>query len=258
LREQNSKWDANINEFISDKKRSLSPWGRGKGEGGSSIMQQIFVQKKMMICKNIIHRTSILLILGSLLLFFYLPGCKNPFKTRKSPQPIVWEGTWDTPSDPKIVIQNLLYAYNEKIIGNFILCLCDSFRFSAPEDSIKAVQDNREELFANWDRSTEINVTNSIFTTFRQNVDSISYVLSFDPSPPVPDDVSDTVAVLSRDYLFIFNFKSAPPETATGTATFHMRQTWNWWSIYFWSDIPDVSGGDDWGDFKAEFRQSPL
>jgi hypothetical protein len=215
----------------------------------------------MVIFRKILGRKLLFLLLWSLVFCFYLPGCKNPFKTRKSPPPIITEGTWDTPYLPKIVIENLLHAYNEKIIGNFILCLCDSFRFSAPEDSIDAFNRGRPELFANWDRSTEINVTNTIFTTFRQNVDSISYVLSFDPSPPVPDDVGDTVAVLLRNYqLFIFNLKSAPPETtlAKGTATFHMRQTsLYWWSIYFWSDIPDVSG-DDWGDFKAEFRQSPL
>lgn len=209
-----------------------------------------------MICKNIINRTSILLLLGSLFLFFYLPGCKNPFKTRKSPPPIITEGTWDTPYLPKIVIENLLHAYNEKIIGNFILCLGDSFRFSAPEDSIDALNRGRPELFANWDKSTEVNVTNSIFTTFRQNVDSIKYELSFDTIPPVPDQVEDTMAVLSRDYVLLI-LKYTPPETtlAQGTATFHMKETsLNWWSIYFWSDIPNVSGGYDWGDFKAEFR----
>jgi hypothetical protein len=209
-----------------------------------------------------IRRSHLLLLLGGLFFFFCLSGCKNPFKTRKSPPPIITEGTWDTPYLPKIVIENLLHAYNEKVIGNFILCLCDSFRFSAPEDSIKAVQENREELFANWDKSTEISVTTNIFTTFRQKVDSISYVLFFDPDPPVSDDIGDTLAVLSRNYLLlIFNWKSASPETtlAKGTTTFHMKQTsLNWWSIYFWSDIPDVSGGYDWGDFKAEFRQSPL
>ena len=208
-----------------------------------------------------IRRSHLLLLLGGLFFFFCLSGCKNPFKTRKSPPPIITEGTWDTPYLPKIVIENFLHAYNEKVIGNFILCLCDSFRFSAPEDSIKAVQENREELFANWDKSTEISVTTNIFTTFRQKVDSISYVLFFDPDPPVSDDIGDTLAVLSRNYLLlIFNWKSVPPETtlAKGTATFHMRQTsLIWWSIYFWSDIPDVSGGYDWGDFKAEFRQSP-
>jgi hypothetical protein len=75
----------------------------------------------------------------------------------------------------------------------------------------------------------------------------------------MPDDIGDTLAVLSRNYQ-LFISKSIPSETtltrlARGTATFHMRQTsLNWWSVYFWSDIPDSSGGYDWGDFKAEFR----
>jgi len=212
--------------------------------------------------KNIIHRTSLLLILGSLFLLLCLQGCKNPFKTRESAKPISSEGSWETPFRPEIVINNLFHAYNEKIIGNFILCLCDSFNFSAPEDSIDAFSRGRPELFANWNKSAEVSVTTSIFTTFRQNVDSISYHLSFDPTPPISDDISDTVAVLLRDYeIVILNLKSAPPETtlAKGTATFHMRQTsLNWWSIYFWSDIPNESEGYDWGDFKAEFRQSSL
>ncbi len=206
-------------------------------------------------------RISLFLILGSLFVCLCLPGCKNPFKTRESPPPKTREGTWDTPFRPDIVIGNLLHAYNEKVIGNFILCLCDSFRFSAPEDSVKAIQDNREELFANWDKSTEVSVTTSIFTTFRQNVDSVSYLLFFDPDPPITDDIGDTTAVLLREYeLLVLNLTSDPPETtvAKGTASFYMKQTsLNWWSIYFWGDIPEVSGGYDWGDFKAEFRQSP-
>lgn len=210
-----------------------------------------------------IRRTSLFLILGSLFLFLCLQGCKNPFKTRKSAEPISREGTWDTPFRPEIVINNLFHAYNEKIIGNFILCLCDSFGFSAPEDSIDAVNRGRPELFANWDKSTEVSVTTSIFTTFRRNVDSISYVLLFDPDPPISDDISDTMAVLLRLYdLFVFNLKSDPPETtlAKGTATFYMRETsLNWWAIYFWSDIPDEPERyDSWGGFKAKFRQSSL
>ena len=217
----------------------------------------------MIIFKNVIGRISLFLISGVLVFFFCLQGCKNPFKTRESPEPIIREGIWDTPFRPKIVIQNLLHAYNEKIIGNFILCLCDSFKFSAPEDSIDAFNRGRPELFANWNKSTEVSVTTSIFTTFRRNVDSISYVLLFDPDPPITDDISDTMAVLLRLYdLFVFNLKSDPPETtlAKGTATFYMRETsLNWWAIYFWSDIPDEPERyDSWGGFKAKFRQSSL
>jgi len=199
-------------------------------------------------------------LLFLLLIGYFSPwGCKNPFKTRNSPPPKKNEGTWETPASPEIVIQNLLSAYNEKIIGNFILCLSDSFRFSAPEDSIDAVNQGRADLFANWDGSVEIEVTRSIFSTFRQNTDSLNYVLSFRLTPPVPDDIGDTVATLSRDYeLFISDLRAAPPETtfARGTATFYMRQTsLNWWSIYFWVDVPAIPGEEDWADFKARYRR---
>jgi hypothetical protein len=186
-------------------------------------------------------------------------GCKNPFRTRHSPEPVIREGTWETPALPEIVIQNLLHSYNEKVIGNFIQCLCDSFAFSAPEDSIDAVTQGREDLFADWDGSVEITVTTNLFNTARQNPDSFDYVLWLHTNVDLPDEVGDTLAVLSRDYeLFIFDFKAEPPETtrAEGTATFHMRQTsLNWWSIHFWSDISAETGKDDWADFKAQFRQ---
>jgi hypothetical protein len=186
-------------------------------------------------------------------------GCKNPFKTRSSPPPEFSEGTWETPALPTIVIHNLLHSYNEKVIGNFIQCLCDSFGFSAPEDSIDAFNEGRDDLFAQWDRSVEISVTTSIFNTARQHPDSFGCVLRFHSDPPVPDEVGDTLAVLSRDYeLLIYDFKADPPETtlAIGTATFHMRQTsLNWWNIHFWIDIPAEAGETDWADFKARFRQ---
>jgi hypothetical protein len=187
-----------------------------------------------------------------------LSGCKNPFRTRSSPPPVTeTEGTWKTPSEPQDVIDNLLNAYNEMVISNFDRCLCDSFRFSAPEDSIAAVQDNREELFADWDRNAEVSVTAKIFSSFRQNPDSMSYVLFFNSTIPTPDDISDSTAVLLRDYeILIFDLKSDPNQkSAKGTATFHMQQTsLNWWCILFWSDIPAEPGGFDWGDFKAQSR----
>jgi hypothetical protein len=186
-------------------------------------------------------------------------GCKNPFRTRKSPPPIVSEGTWETPSQPEIVIQNLLYAYNEKIIGNFVQCLADSFRFSAPEDSIDAVNQGRTDLYAGWNLSVELSVTTRIFDISRQYPDSISYVLSFKLTPPVPDDIGDSLATLSREYeLLTISGKSAPPEStlAKGIATFWMRETsLNWWSIYLWKDIAAVANTPDWADFKAQYRQ---
>lgn len=201
----------------------------------------------------------IILLSFFLVLNLCFSGCKNPFKTRKSPPPVISEGTWETPARPDIVIQNLLYAYNERIIGNFNQCLLDSFLFSAPEDSLDAANQGRTDLFANWDRSVEISITTRIFDNSRLNPDSFSYVLSFHSIPPVPDDIGDSLASLSREYELLFlNGKAEPPETtlAQGIATFLMKQTsLNWWSIYFWKDIPSAANTDDWADLKAKFRQ---
>jgi len=204
-------------------------------------------------------QTRVLFILTSLALIFCLLGCKNPFRTRESPPPVrETGGTWKTPSEPEDVVDNLFYAYNEMVVANFDRCLCDSFRFSAPEDSAQAVLDNRAELFADWDREVELRVASQIFNLLQSRSDSISLELRFDPEPPVPDEVTDSTAVLLRDYeLVIFDLQADPwsSDTAEGTATFQMRQTsLNWWCIYFWQDMPKKPGDYDWGDFKAQFR----
>ncbi|UCB51805.1 MAG: hypothetical protein JSV10_07405 [Candidatus Zixiibacteriota bacterium] len=202
-----------------------------------------------------------LTVLLSLLLAAYccVSGCKNPFRTRSSPPPELREGTWETPALPETVIENLLNAYRERVIDNFAECLSDSFRFSAPEDSIDAANYGLPWLFEGWDRDVEIRVTDNIFKTVRQNPDSSDYDLYLHLTSPNRDEENDTLAVLYRDYeLYVYNLKAFPPETtlAKGTAAFHMRQSsLNWWSIYFWSDIPAAAGEDDWADFKAAFRQ---
>jgi hypothetical protein len=201
-----------------------------------------------------------LTVLLSMVLTAYccVSGCKNPFKTRGSPPPELREGTWETPALPETVIDNLLNAYRERIIDNFAECLSDSFRFSAPEDSIDAVNYGLPWLFEGWDREVEIRVTDNIFKTALQHSDSSDYDLYLHLTSPNQDEENDTLAVVYRDYeLFVYDLKTFPPETtlAKGTAAFYMRQSsLNWWSIYFWTDIP-VPGEDDWADFKAAFRQ---
>lgn len=202
-------------------------------------------------------KKSILLFLlvctASILL---LSGCKNPFKTRKSPEPKGQIGTWDTPVEPRVVIQNLLYAYNEKIIENFNTCICDTFNFSAPEDSIKP---GRPELFSNWDAGTEKMITSSLFDFFRENSDSMDYLLFIDFETYREDKDADTLAIVTVNYtITIHQFKTEgeEPREAKGVATFHLKQTsLNWWAIFFWSDIPDTPDGYDWALFKAQFRE---
>ena len=155
-------------------------------------------------------------------------------------------------------MRNLLYAYNEMIISNYELCFSDSFIFSSPEDSIEASNSGLEELFALWDKQSEITVTSNIFSTFSQN-DTLSLFLTMSHPSGYPDIIEDTVSILYRDYalaIIVSSSDSSDTLIAEGQAAFYLKpEQLNWWTIYFWKDIPKNSGQYDWGDFKAEYRR---
>jgi hypothetical protein len=198
---------------------------------------------------------KILLTVAALLV---VSCAKNPFSTRGTEDPYGSAGTWETPQTPETALRNFLFAYNERIISNYQLCLADSFSFSSPEDSIDAVNDGRDDLFENWNKQVEIGVTENIFSTV-SSADSLEMYLSLAPSMEYVDIVEDTSAVLYRSYnltMIASDSVAADTVSAAGLATFHLfQEQLNWWSIYLWEDLPAVSGETDWGDIKAEYRR---
>ncbi|OQX91723.1 MAG: hypothetical protein B6D58_06625 [candidate division Zixibacteria bacterium 4484_95] len=185
-------------------------------------------------------------------------GCiKNPFATRNSQQPVGITGTWETPASSGIVMTNLMFAYNERIIQNFQSCLADNFVFSAPEDSIEAEAQGNGYIYYGWNKEVEVSTTENIFSTFSTGGNHLDLILT--ESPDYPDSIGDTSAVLYRNYtLRIIESDSMSTDTITteGLATFRLSQTlFNWWSIYFWKDLSWPSSENSWGDFKADYRR---
>lgn len=196
-------------------------------------------------------------IRSAILVVFALVSCaKDPFSTRHSEPPLGSAGTWETPQTPEVVVGNLWHAYNERNISNYQLCFSDSFIFSAPEDSIDAVNAGRPELFANWNKQVEIASATNIFTTFSGN-DTMAYYLTLTRSPD-HDIVEDSTATLYRNYVLTVVLTGGDqPDTveAAGLATFHLNQEQlNWWVIGWWEDLPAQTAHYDWGDFKAEYK----
>lgn len=185
-----------------------------------------------------------------------LCGCKNPFKIRNSETPSGPRGTWNPPTTPETVIQNLYYAYTEKIIDNYAMCFSDSFVFSAPEDSQEAIGQGQPERFWNWNLAVERNVTFGLFNLYGSS--SKRYVLILDKNPDQPDVKGDTSAILYRNYLiYLYDYDKAEPlvGVAKGSSTFYLRQSsYDFWIIYFWVDRPLLTGEYDWAKFKSQFR----
>lgn len=193
------------------------------------------------------------------LVILAISGCaKNPFSTRPSEPPLGAVGTWETPQSPEVAIRNLLFSYNEKVISNYELCLSDSFLFSAPEDSIDAINNGRGDLFAGWGKNVDVASATIVFRNFTGS-DTLSLFLTMGQSPENSDILEDSTAILYRNYnLLIVKVSAGVPDSATasGLATFHLNQEQlNWWTIRWWEDLPSGSGNYGWGDFKAEYRR---
>ncbi|MBD3169217.1 MAG: hypothetical protein GF307_07015 [candidate division Zixibacteria bacterium] len=204
---------------------------------------------------KILCKTSIVL-----LILIFAAGCKNPFSTRESEPPIGTSGTWEVPTEPRIVVANLLAAYNERNISNYRRCLSDSFAFSAYEDSVEAEQNGDGSLFYDWDVNVEESVTRRIFQSFPQGSDSSYLSLMIDLSSNEFDEEDDSTAMLIREYTlsFVTNGESTVDTTiAVGEAMFYMsRSSIEGWAIDLWIDRPDPreSGSISWADFKVQFR----
>jgi len=186
-----------------------------------------------------------------------LGGClKNPFDTRGAQEPAGSSGTWDTPATPEQVLINMIFAYNEKNIQNYQLCFGNDFIYSATEDSIEAEAQGNGYLFQNWDKSVEISVAENLFASFAAEGNYLDMVLS--PSSDYPDSIGDSLAVLYREYsLRIVTTDSLRADTTIiqGLVSFSSsRALFNWWSIYFWQEIPFDGTDYSWANFKAEFR----
>jgi hypothetical protein len=192
-----------------------------------------------------------------LVIFAGISGCsKDPIHTRDSQEPAGSTGTWETPATPEAVVTNLMYAYIEKNIQNYQLCLAEKFFYSAFEDSIEAEAQGNGYLYHDWNKEVEVSVTENIFSAFSASGYYLDLLMS--SSSDYPDSIGDTLAVIYRDYTIrIVTADSLIPDTSRveGLAAFHLSQSlFSWWSIYLWEEGPSAQGGYDWGDFKAEYR----
>lgn len=184
-------------------------------------------------------------ILFAIILLF---SCKNPFVTGEPEQPKNSDGSgqYEIPTNPSVVIDNLLSSYNHKDIGNYTSCFADSFRFyAAREDSA-----NSPQTFSNWGLELETSTASYIFSQ-----DSVTLQLLGTSDYSDFEDFQDGVATYYRLYtLIVSSSENATLERpAEGIAQFKMsKNSQGNWHIYEWHDIADTSD-NRWSQVKEEF-----
>ncbi len=194
-------------------------------------------------------KTIILIILIPLI----LNSCKNPFATREAEQPTEGRTSWQLPTDPMIVLQNMKAAIEEKNVENYMKCLVDSINlFHFTPDQYQA--STNAGIFEQWSLAHEQSYINKAFTSIP---DDSARLLNFNniKRNEFPDS-----ALIRADYTIELHhiLASTFPTIGKGQVDFVFIRRYGYWMITRWSDFetkvdPPATRVPSWSTIKASF-----
>ncbi|MDZ7318462.1 MAG: hypothetical protein ONB11_04860 [candidate division KSB1 bacterium] len=190
----------------------------------------------------------ILIMMAGFLLLF----CKNPFATREPEPPTEGRTSWQLPTDPIIVLENMKNAIKEKNVENYMKCLVDSmalFRFIPGEFEAST----NAGIFENWNLLHEQSYINKAFSAVPD--DSVrSLAFSRVQRSEFPDS-----ALIRAEYALKLNhiMGASIPRIGKGQADFWFIRRNGYWVIRRWIDYETKSDTTvripSWSTIKANF-----
>jgi hypothetical protein len=189
--------------------------------------------------------TTIGLLLCALLI---LAGCaKNPFSTRTPESPAGGKGTYITPIDPLIGLENLRFAMIEQNVGHYLQTYSSSLSFTF--DFLLA---DRPDSVRRWDAVEETRIAGNLLA----DLDSIALV--WELTPGRSDQFDDSTASLFRTYDLNVSADSSGITVLReyrGELVIRMeRDALDLWSIVLWEDRHVAPAQPSWADLKSSYR----
>ena len=173
------------------------------------------------------------------------------FKTRTPAGPSKESSTRIPPTEPSLVLQNMVSAFHDGNSENYIASFSDaSFDFEATSNANK----NFSDTFDSWNKSLEQKYFLKIMSELGKNS---SVDLIFDSYTPTYYPGSDSSQIQTTYHLTV-PLNSGTAKKFRGQALFILRvdQSNYWYYISRWQDI-DYYGTTDstWSDLKGSFAQ---
>ncbi|UCE04522.1 MAG: hypothetical protein JSW07_12915 [bacterium] len=198
-----------------------------------------------------IRLKNTLLILILILIVFN--ACKNPFATREAEPPSEARTSWQFPTDPIIVLQNMKVAIEEKNVENYMKCLVDSINlFQFTPDQYEA--SNNAGIFEQWTLAHEQSYINKAFTSIP---DDSTRTLKF--SNIQRNEFPDS-ALIRADYTLELHhiLGQSYPIAGIGQLDFWFIRRSGYWMITQWLDFEtrvDTTAArfPSWSTIKASF-----
>jgi len=185
---------------------------------------------------------NIIIILSLLL----LTAC-DIFETRDAEDPEDSRSNYTTPSERKILIQNLVNSFSDKDADNYVKSFTDpAFSnkpfFFLPTSSALQTWGN---LWIDWNVDKEFQYFQNLITAAPED---LPIILSFTSEIYSPlGDSSDYTA----EYFISIPQLNAEPINYSGNVKFSMvRDMRDTWAIYFWQDNA-ISEAHSWSDLKG-------
>jgi len=192
--------------------------------------------------KRVHHRAALAAIV------LCLTGCaKNPFGLRDAQDPVQDEGTYVTPIDPVIALDNLRFAMIEQNIGHYVQVFSDSLSYRF--DYLLA---DRPDTLSGWGYAEETRIARNLFSA----AGDISLVWM--TTPGRSDQLSDSTAVFYRTYTLdavVMDADSLATLSCGGDVIFYLeRNSIDLWWVQSWEDFHESAQRLSWADLKSRFR----
>lgn len=186
------------------------------------------------------------IIVITILSFLIFESC-DIFETRNPESPGDPRSHFNTPVEPKDVIDNLKYSFSDKNANDYkknfssgLPLVNRNFSF-VPSGNVLAVFPN------DWDVDTEFQYFNNLITRTPQD---LPLVLSFSNEAY---DIRADSAIYSAEYFLSVPDLNSGSKIYEGNVKFMMKTDINnTWVIYFWEDIAK-SDSKSWSELKIEF-----
>jgi hypothetical protein len=176
------------------------------------------------------------------------------FDTRDPESPSQLSSSFVPPTDPPLVFQNMVGAFQDRNVLNYLRCFSDSsgglpsYRFDPePQTRLKY-----SAVFSVWNRQSE----QQYFEAMKAQLD-VGATMTLKFLTLTPQSLGPDSAQYEAQYeLAIPHTRASVPHIATGRALFSLASDRSRnWAVVRWTDLALKAGDFTWSDFKGTFGQ---
>jgi hypothetical protein len=175
-----------------------------------------------------------------------LIGC-GLFSTRTPENPLSVRSTFEPPTTPGAVLDNLVFAIIERNSSNYMKCLSSMNYAYVPDSKSLSLYG---QIFATWNVNSEKFYLDNLIAQTSSNATSNLFL-----SNVVTNFITTDSAITRADYSVVFQHnRNNIPKSAIGNLIFTLKADENnFYSIRKWEDYRIHDTDFTWSELKANF-----